>query len=257
MRNKEIFKDAILSASSVLRDLYGMMHIWVIKKDKEAIYDLVYKISGYIDTISFNEFDYNSRFTIDATIDLLAVIYISLSDYRGSDDFGCKVLELIEIANKISNFSFLEADTSIYKSIVDNKNASHNNETVNFTDVWTCSATGLEDIFNHILELGYISERCEITPDSNEEGYVLNFSVYKNKIEDLADLLYTFMEYAYISVTDEYKYGWDFRNIIHTLSLYNIEECEDSRKYKNFKIMQYIHNDIVYGEPNPFSLIKD
>lgn len=65
------------------------------------------------------------------------------------------------------------------------------------------------------------------------------------------------MEYVYISITDEYKYGWDFRDIIYTLSSYSIEECQDSKKYKNFKLVQYIHNDILYGEPNPFSIIKD
>lgn len=113
----------------------------------------------------------------------------------------------------------------------------------------------MENLFNHIWKLGYLSEQCEIIPD--DDGYMLNFTVYKNKIEDLMDLLITFMEYVYISITDEYKYGWDFRDIIHTLSLYTIEECRDSKKYKNFKLIQYIHNDIIYGEPNPFSIIKD
>lgn len=257
MRNKEKFKDAILSVSRVLQDLYGMMYMRMDnRKDKEAIYDLIYKMSGYVDIISFNKFDYNTRSVIRTIIDLLAAIYI-FPGYTGSDDFGCKVSELIEIANIISNFDFLETDTSIYKSMVDNKNTSCNSETVTFTNVWMCSATGLENLFNHIWELGYLSEQCEIISTEYEDGYILNFTVYKNKIEDLADLLITFMEYVYISVTDEYKYGWDFRDIIYTLSSYSIEECQDSKKYKNFKLMQYIHNDIVYGEPNPFSIIKD
>ena len=257
MRNKEKFKDAILSVSRVLQDLYGMMYTCINnKEDSEAIYDSIYRMSGYIDIISLGEFNYNSKFTIGATIDLLAEIY-TFPEYPGSDDFGCKVSELIEIANIISNFDFLETDTSIYKSMVDNKNTSCNSETVTFTNVWTCSATGLENLFDHIWKLGYLSGQCEIIPEEYEDGYMLNFTMYKNKIEDLADLLTTFMEYVYISVTDEYKYGWDFRNIIYTLSSYSIEECQDGRKYKNFKLMQYIHNDIVYGEPNPFNLIKD
>lgn len=129
MRNKEKFKDAILSVSRVLQDLYGMMYMRMDnRKDKEAIYDSIYKMSGYIDIISFNKFNYNTKSVISTTIDLLAVIYI-FPEYIGSDDFGCKVLELIEIANKISNFSFLETDTSIYKSIVDNRNTSCNSET--------------------------------------------------------------------------------------------------------------------------------
>lgn len=257
MRNKEKFKDAILSVSRVLQYLYGMIYTCINnKEDKEAIYDSIYRMSGYIDIISLGEFNYNSKFTISATIDLLAEIY-TFPEYPGSDDFGCKVLELIQTADKISNFDFLETDTSIYKSMVNNKNTSCNSETVTFTNVWTYSATGLENLFNHIWKLGYLSEQCEIISDEDEEGHLLNFSVYKNKIEDLADLLYVFMEYTYISVTGEYDYGWDFRNIIHTLSLYNIEECEDSRKHKKFKLMQYIHNDMVYGVPNPFSLIKD
>lgn len=256
--NKEKFREAILCTHDILQDLYRMYMCTNDKKDNDVIYDLMYKMSGYIDIISLNEFDYNSKFTMDATIDLLSTIYDLLVEYTSSsNNFGYKILDLIEIANKISNFSFLETDTFIYESMVNNKNTSCDDEIVSFTDVWTCSATGLENLFNHIWELGYLSEQCEIIPDKYEEGYILNFSVYKSKIEDLADLLNTFMEYTYISVTDEYKYGWDFRNIIHTLSLYNIEECEDSRKHKNFKLMQYIHNDIVYGEPNPFSIIKD
>lgn len=255
--NKEKFKEAILCARDILQDLYGMMYMRMDnKKDKEVVYDSIYKMSNHIDIISFNEFDYDTKSVISTTIDLLGTIY-ALPHYTGSDDFGCKVLELIEIADMISNFDFLEVDTSIYKSMADNKNTSSNNETVSFTNVWTCSATGLENLFDHIWKLGYLSEQCEIIPEEYEEGYMLNFTVYKNKIEDLADLLITFMEYVYISVTGEYKYGWDFRNIIYTLSSYSIEECQDSRKYKNFKLMQYIHNDIVYGEPNPFSLIKD
>ena len=38
MRNKEKFKDAILSVSRILQDLYGMMYMRMDnRKDKEAI----------------------------------------------------------------------------------------------------------------------------------------------------------------------------------------------------------------------------
>ena len=174
--NKEKFKEAILCTRDILQDLYGIYMCMNDKKDDGVIYDLIYKMSGHIDIISFNKFDYNTKSVISTTIDLLGTIY-TLPQYIGNDNFGCKALELIEMADIISNFSFLETDTSIYESIVDNKNTSCNSsETVTFRNIWI-SATGLENLFNHVWKLGYLSEQCEIIPD--DEGYMLNFTVYK------------------------------------------------------------------------------
>ena len=79
--------------------------------------------------------------------------------------------------------------------------------------------------------------------------------MYVDKVDDLIDFLSTFTRYAYTNCEDTHDNGWDFRNIIHTLSE-KAEEIKSSRKYKNFELVKYLYNDAMYGTPNPFRVLE-
>ena len=170
--------------------------------------------------------------------------------------------ELASTINEVSSLidpQMLSVDTSVYKanmiSEIDRPEKDENE--IILENVWMENTTfdAMNGVFNHLWRLGYLSRPHRLIEESDEygevEGVTLDFALYKDRADDLIELLRVFTRYAYTNYEYEHDNGWDFRNIINMITD-RLDNIPESRKYKNFQLVQYIYNDIMYKSPNPF-----
>ena len=179
-----------------------------------------------------------------------------IQSFINDDTNGEELGNAIKEVSSLIDPQMLSVDVSVYESNIVSDYPEDGDEIV-LDDIWmnNTPADMLDGVFNHLRRLGYLSRRHQIIEEFDEdgefEGVILNFGVYKNKAEDLADFLKVFSRYAYNTI-NEYDFGWEFGHIANMI----LHSMSESRKYKNTQLTQYIYNSVVYGNPNPFGESK-
>lgn len=263
MRNFNMFREVVMNAKDMIDDVYSIYldkyrTLGVDNEDADIsdIYNLLYDIRWKLETIISN-LCYDIKTVTDTVISLAEPMY-NISSYVNDGIGGEELKDAIDAVDKIADRKFFYVDESVYDSMVidERDRPEKNGNEIIIENIWVPDATkeDLDKVFYPLYKIGYLS-RLHAAEEESGSGTVLNLAVYKDKADDLIDFLNTFTRYSYTNDTDEHDNGWDFRNVIHILSE-KIEEFQNSRKYINFELTKYIYNSAVYGNSNPFRVLR-
>lgn len=264
MRNFNMFREVVMNAKdmidnvySIYLDKYRVLGIDNEDADISDIYNLLYDIHWKLETIISN-LCYDIKTVTDTVISLAEPMY-NISSYVNDGIGGEELKDAIDAVDKIADRKFFYVDESVYDSMVidERDRPEKDGNEIIIEGIWMSDAfkEDLDNVFYPLYKIGYLSRLHRATDEEDGSGAVLDLAVYKDKADDLIEFLNTFTRYSYTNDTDEHDNGWDFRNVIRTLSE-KMEEFQDSRKYKNFELTKYIYNSAMYGNSNPFRVLR-
>lgn len=264
MRNFTEFRNVVMKARDLVDNVYDIYldkyrTLGVDNEDEDTsdIYNLLYSIKSNLEYICM-DINYDIKSVTDTVIRMSEHVY-NISSYVNDGIGGQELKEAIDAVDKIADSRFFYVDESVYCSmIIDERSRpeKEGNEII-IDNIWMDDTTkeAMDEIFYPLYEIGYLS-RLHRVPEEYDDGVILDIAVYIDKVDDLIDFLNTFTRYAYTNCEDTHDNGWDFRNIIRTLSE-KAEENKNSRKYRNFELVKYLYNDVMYGTPNPFRALEN
>lgn len=258
MRNFNMFREVVENAKDTIDTVYDIYRVKDLEDDEiYRIYNLIYDIRWKLETIISN-LCYDIKTVTDTVISLAKPMYY-ISEYVNDNIGGPELKDAVDAVDKIADRRFFSVDESIYDSMVidERDRPEKDGNEIIIEDIWMDGAhkEDLDKVFYPLYKIGYLSRLHRTTEEEDGSGTILDLAIYKNKADDLLEFLNTFTRYSYTNDTGEHDRGWDFRNVIRLLSE-RMEEFKDSRKYKNFELTKYIYNSTVYGNSNPFRVLR-
>lgn len=256
MRNFTEFKEVVENAKDMVDVVYDIYRVKDLEDDEiYRIYNLIYDIRWKLETIISN-LCYDIKTVTDTVISLAKPMYY-ISEYVNDGIGGEELRAAVDATDKIADSKFFSVDESVYDSMVidERDRPEKDGNEIIIEDIWMDEAhkEDLDKVFYPLYKIGYLSRLHRATDE--DDGTVLDLAIYKDKADDLLDFLNTFTRYSYTNDTGEHDRGWDFRNVIRILSE-RMEEFKDSRKYKNFELTKFIYNSAMYGNSNPFRVLR-